>query len=187
MAEPSTASVFRRSMANRDNELVISGIARLWPGRSARNRWMTDSAGRMSNSIPPERKQVLSPGCRRSTMYATGLPNSSNTIPSMALASPRWTGHGVPDPRRPESLYLMCYDSDPAHIASTALPMRELQAALQHNIEAQRVIALADSCHSAGITEAGVRAVGVENAVNQSFAQLWKTRPGRAIFTSSEG
>jgi uncharacterized caspase-like protein len=103
------------------------------------------------------------------------------------LALIYFSGHGVPDPRRPESLYLMCYDSDPAHIASTALPMRELQAALQNNIEAQRVVVLADSCHSAGITEAGIRAVGVENAVNQSFAQLWKTRPGRVIFTSSEG
>lgn len=98
-----------------------------------------------------------------------------------------FSGHGVPDPLRPDNLYLMCYDSDPAHVASTALPMRDMQSALQHHIEAQRVIVLADACHSAGITTEGTRAVGVENKINHLLGELSQAKPGRLIFTSSEG
>jgi uncharacterized caspase-like protein len=96
-----------------------------------------------------------------------------------------FSGHGVPDPGHVDKLYLVCYDSDPNHIPSTALPMDDLQAALK-DVRAQRVVVLADACHSAGIAAEGKRGIGV-NRVNRSFLDLFETKPSAAIFTSSEG
>ncbi|MFA5865991.1 MAG: caspase family protein [Phycisphaerae bacterium] len=99
-----------------------------------------------------------------------------------------FSGHGTPSPQKPDQLYLMCHDSDPKHIASTAFPMHDLRTAIQYNIEAKRVLVLADACHSAGIASEGRRAVGLaQNTINRYLSQLSQSKPGAAIFTSSEG
>jgi uncharacterized caspase-like protein len=97
-----------------------------------------------------------------------------------------FSGHGLPDPDKPSNLYLMAYDSDPGTIASTGVPMWDIQSALARTIAAEQVVVLADACHSAGITE-GIKGIGVSRRFNSYFDELAKTRPGRVILTSCEG
>lgn len=101
-----------------------------------------------------------------------------------------FSGHGAPDPDKPDNLYLLTYDTDPDAIAGTAFPMWNLEAALKRNIEAERVVVFADACHSSGFGgDVGQRAVGRTpgNPINDYFRKLAETKPGRVIFTSSEG
>ena len=99
-----------------------------------------------------------------------------------------FAGHGMPDPQKPNQVSLACYDTDPAHLPSTGLPMTDVREALERHIESQRVVVLADACHSAGAASKGTRdanrAIGV---VSAEWARLTDVRPTSAIFTSSEG
>lgn len=63
-----------------------------------------------------------------------------------------WAGHGSPDPHEPDKLYLLGYDSDPKHMASTAYAMDEFQRDIR-NLRANSVILIADACHSAGVSD----------------------------------
>lgn len=95
--------------------------------------------------------------------------------------------HGAPESGRPDNLYLITYDTDPDDLASTAFPMWDMETALKRYIIADRVVVLADACHSAGVGgEAGLRSVGNANLINTYLANLQKTKPGRAIITASE-
>jgi len=59
--------------------------------------------------------------------------------------------HGAPDFDRPGNVYLLTHDTAPDDIAGTALPMREIDLSLKENLLAEKVIILADTCHSAAI------------------------------------
>ena len=63
-----------------------------------------------------------------------------------------WAGHGMPDPYDREKLYLLSYDSDPAHMASTGYAMDEFQRDIR-NLKAGKLILVADTCHSAGLSD----------------------------------
>ena len=98
-----------------------------------------------------------------------------------------FAGHGAPEIGRPENLYLISYDSDPDDLASTAFPMWDMETALERYIVAERVVVLADACHSAGVgPTAGLRSVGGNNLINTYLANLQKTKPGRVTITASE-
>lgn len=97
-----------------------------------------------------------------------------------------YSGHGMPDPGKASNLYLVAYDSDPDKIAATGFPMWDLDTALRRSVAAERVVAFVDTCHSAGATE-GVKGVKVGDEFNRYFDELAKSRPGRIVFTSSEG
>ena len=64
--------------------------------------------------------------------------------------------------------------------------MWDLDTAMHRTIAAQRVIVMADTCHSAGVTE-GVKGVKVGESFNRYFEALSRSRPGRVTFTSCEG
>lgn len=100
-----------------------------------------------------------------------------------------FSGHGAADPDRPDNLYLLTYDTDPADVAATAFPMDDVRKALETTIEAQRVVVLADACHSGGVAKntrtKGVQLGAANEAMNKYWSQLSQTGPGRAIFTSS--
>ena len=101
-----------------------------------------------------------------------------------------FSGHGASDPDRPENLYLLTYDTEPDDIAGTAFPMHDVKTALQTTIEAQRVVVLADACHSGGVAHnimsKGVRIGKANEALSTYWEQLARTTPGRVIFTSGE-
>lgn len=98
--------------------------------------------------------------------------------------------HGAPDPDRKENVYLLTHDTEPKDIAGTALPMREINAALSDNLRASKVVLFADTCHSASIGPAlGLKAENSaeQNAVVSRYSQkLGESRDGIALLTSSE-
>jgi hypothetical protein len=102
-----------------------------------------------------------------------------------------FSGHGTPDPTRPENLYLLPYDVDPGNIAATGFPMWDLEKVLYKTLRAQRVIVLADACHSGGVgAAAGERGIGLQEQAdlyNRYYTRLGNTSPGRVILSSSAG
>lgn len=97
--------------------------------------------------------------------------------------------HGAPDPERPSEVYLITHDTDPKDIASTGLPMSELEDSLRVTLNAERVILLADACHSAAAAggDAKRRSMIGEAAVFNRYLQtLSESRKGMAVLTSAE-
>ena len=95
--------------------------------------------------------------------------------------------HGAPDRDRPDILYLLTHDTDPKDIAGTALPMREINLSLRENLLAERVIIVADTCHSAGISKAGTRDAGENSGViNRYLQEVGESQKGIALLTSAE-
>lgn len=95
-----------------------------------------------------------------------------------------YAGHGAPDPSRPDNLYLLPYDTDLNAMAASAFPMWDVKTALRRQIQAERVIVIADACHSAGTTES---AVGGQdgNPIAGGFTQLF-TPSRRLTLTAAD-
>jgi uncharacterized caspase-like protein len=95
--------------------------------------------------------------------------------------------HGTPDPDGLDEVYLVTHDTDPADIAATALPMREVRYALEHTLKAERVVILADTCHSAALISGG-RRTATPNAqvMNQYLKSISDSKKGRAWLISAE-
>ena len=96
--------------------------------------------------------------------------------------------HGAPDPDRPQNVYLITHDTDPADIAGTAVPMEHIHDAVQpRNLYAERVVLIADTCHSAALGGAGRRSgIGETAAANRYLQSLSESKPTMAILTSAE-
>ena len=90
-----------------------------------------------------------------------------------------FAGHGAPDPTRPDNLYLLPYDADVKSLAATGFPMWDVKTALRRQIKAERVIVVADACHSGGTKD------GESNPINGSFGDLF-TPSRRVILTAAD-
>jgi hypothetical protein len=90
-----------------------------------------------------------------------------------------FAGHGAPDPRMPDNLYLLPADADVNALASTAFPMWDVKTALRRQIRAERVIVFADACHSGGARQ------GADNPTNGAFATLFE--PSRRLTLTAAG
>jgi hypothetical protein len=88
-----------------------------------------------------------------------------------------YAGHGAPDPKRPNNLYLLPYDVEVDNMGGTAVPMWELQAAFERTIRGP-VVALVDACHSAGVGQS------LQNLTHQGWTRLGQA-PDRAVITAS--
>jgi uncharacterized caspase-like protein len=97
--------------------------------------------------------------------------------------------HGAPDWRKPNVLYLLTHDTNPRNIAGTALLMREIDSCIRDYLNAEKVIIIADACHSAPIgTDAGRRnLVNSTEAMNRYFEALSKSKGGLVSLTSALG
>lgn len=105
-----------------------------------------------------------------------------------------WSGHGGADPGDPSSLFLLTYDTDPEHMPATGYAMEEFKNDIAR-LEARRVLILADTCHSAGISDPSVEHKGPPQAnrivegvkgVYVADSPAEQTGPMRMIFTSCE-
>ena len=100
-----------------------------------------------------------------------------------------FAGHGAPEPANPKNNYLLCYDTDPTLLETTAFPMWDINAALTRYIPSKHVIVLTDACHSGGIsTEIATRGMGTveNNLINQYLSDLSKSKEGIIVFTASQ-
>jgi uncharacterized caspase-like protein len=105
-----------------------------------------------------------------------------------------WAGHGAPDPGDPECHYLVTYDTDPEHMASTGYSMAELREDIGR-LKPEKLLVLADTCHAAGIGNPNIGLRGPEdNKIVDRFRGLRVAPrdetgaggPMRMIFTSCE-
>jgi Caspase domain len=96
-----------------------------------------------------------------------------------------YAGHGAPDPNRPDNLYLLPTDSDLDAMASTAFPMWDMKTALRRQIAAERVIVVADACHSAGTADGETVGGGDSNHIAGSFDKLF-TPSRRLMMTAAD-
>ncbi|MDZ8106420.1 MAG: caspase family protein [Nostoc sp. DedQUE12a] len=99
-----------------------------------------------------------------------------------------FASHGAPDIDRPNIVYLLTHDTDPRDISGTALPMREVDLSLKENLLAERVIIIADTCHSAAIGGGIGRRSAEKNSgvVNRYLQEVGTSRSGVALLTSAE-
>jgi len=91
-----------------------------------------------------------------------------------------FAGHGAPDSARPDNLYLLPYDTNLRSMAATGFPMWDVKTALRRQIAAERVIVIADACHSAGAREGMTE----ENPIAGGFSDLF-TPSRRLIMTAA--
>jgi hypothetical protein len=96
-----------------------------------------------------------------------------------------YAGHGAPDPARPDNLYLLPTDADLKSLAATGFPMWDVKTALRRQIAAERVIVIADACHSAGTADREVVGGAGQNAIAGGFAELF-TPSRRLMMTAAD-
>lgn len=94
-----------------------------------------------------------------------------------------YAGHGAPDPNRQNNLYLLPTDSDLDRLAATGFPMWDVKTALRRQIASERVLVIADACHSAGTADGDVVGGGESNAIAGGFAQLFS--PSRRLMMTA--
>ena len=96
--------------------------------------------------------------------------------------------HGTRDPQRPDNLYFLPHEADPADISGTGVPMRELEQALTETLHSRRVVVLVDTCHSGGVgwMFGGQRGAGDDAGdLNAYLGALSRSRGGVSVMTSA--
>ncbi len=100
-----------------------------------------------------------------------------------------FAGHGAPEQGDTQNLYLMCYDTDPERMPSTAYHMGDIETALERHIVSRNVIIFADACHSGGIGRNDLltlRNTKDDNLINFYLDRLRNSGDGRVVFTASD-
>lgn len=116
-----------------------------------------------------------------------GLVNFLKSAIDSDLVIIFFAGHGLPEPDRPQLLYLLTYDSDPSSLGTTAFPMWQIQDYLARYITSKRIVLFSDACHSGGITtDFATRGMATENnPINQYLVDLSRSKFGTIVFTAS--
>jgi hypothetical protein len=96
-----------------------------------------------------------------------------------------YAGHGAPDPGRPDNLYLLPVDTQLDRLAATGFPMWDVKTALRRQIAAERVLVIADACHSAGTADGEAVGGGDSNVIAGGFQQLF-TPSRRLMLTAAD-
>lgn len=92
-----------------------------------------------------------------------------------------FSGHGAYDPLRPKDFLFLTYDAEPEYLGTTAVKMSGLE--FLKGIEAERVLIIADACHSGGFSEMKPKA---RASSLKTFIQEVRSSSGRAIITSGK-
>jgi hypothetical protein len=94
-----------------------------------------------------------------------------------------YAGHGAPDPGRPDNLYLLPADTRLDALAATGFPMWDVKTALRRQIAAERVIVIADACHSAGTADGETVGGSDSNEIAGGFQELFS--PSRRLMMTA--
>jgi len=102
-----------------------------------------------------------------------------------------FAGHGSPDsPDTPNNLFLLPYDVQYDNITTTGFPMWDIETALKRFIKANKVVVIADSCHSGGvghsfdIARRANRGIRI-NPINKGIQNLSHVADGICIISAS--
>jgi ankyrin repeat protein len=93
-----------------------------------------------------------------------------------------FSGHGQYDPRRISDFYFAPYDVEPGYLAATGVKMSGLD--FLRSLETERVLVIADACHSGGFSEWTGSAKGLPPNI-EVFMRDFKHTTGRVILTSA--
>ncbi|MDX1495876.1 MAG: caspase family protein, partial [Longimicrobiales bacterium] len=96
-----------------------------------------------------------------------------------------YAGHGAPDPGRPDNLYLLPTDAELGSLAATGFPMWDVKTALRRQIAAERVLVIADACHSAGAADGDLVRGSGQNPIAGGFQGLF-TPSRRLMMTAAD-
>ncbi|NNK62833.1 MAG: caspase family protein [Gemmatimonadetes bacterium] len=96
-----------------------------------------------------------------------------------------YAGHGAPDPGRPDNLYLLPTDAELGALAATGFPMWDVKTALRRQIAAERVLVIADACHSAGAADGDLVAGDGGNPIAGGLQGLF-TPSRRLMMTAAD-
>lgn len=96
-----------------------------------------------------------------------------------------YAGHGAPDPGRPDNLYLLPTDAELGALAATGFPMWDVKTALRRQIAAERVLVIADACHSAGAADGELVGGSQDNPIAGGFQGLF-TPSRRLMMTAAD-
>ncbi len=94
-----------------------------------------------------------------------------------------YAGHGAPDPGRPDNLYLLPTDAELGALAATGFPMWDVKTALRRQIAAERVLVIADACHSAGAADGDLVGGSGHNPIAGGFQGLFS--PSRRLMMTA--
>ena len=103
-----------------------------------------------------------------------------------------FVGHGSPQsPDHPHNLYLLSYDTQYDNIAATGFPMWDIETALKRFIKANKVVVIADACHSGGVGQSfdiarrATRGITV-NPISSGFQNLSQIGDGVCVISASD-
>ncbi len=95
-------------------------------------------------------------------------------------------GHGVQDAVNPDNYFFLAHDSEPANLGGTAIPMWDLGNVMDYTIRAQRILVMADTCHSGAVLgRGGPQDAGSLNFFNKYLETLARKK-GRLVLTASQ-
>ena len=100
-----------------------------------------------------------------------------------------YCGHGAPAPARPAQGYLLCHDSNPERLETTAFAISEIGDAVERGLlRAGRTLVLVDAAHRGGVAAPGLKDLTVRRmSVTPAVLALGKTPNLRAVVSASPG
>jgi hypothetical protein len=147
--------------------------------RAVRDFLMSDAAGPFDEVLYLENEQATGAAMREALFVFLQQADWDDLVVIY------YAGHGAPDPGRPDNLYLLPTDTDLGALASTGFPMWDVKTALRRQIAAERVIVIADACHSAGTADGETVGGGDSNQIAGGFQQLF-TPSRRLMMTAAD-
>jgi len=93
--------------------------------------------------------------------------------------------HGMPDPQRPDDMYLLAHDTDLDNLPVTAIDMGLVQQAVRDAFSYNTIV-FTDACHSGAVGD-GTRVGSDNNRINEVFLdRMGSSTGGVVMFTASE-
>lgn len=147
--------------------------------RAVRDFLLSDAAGPFDEVLYLENEQATGAAMREALFVFLQQADWDDLVVIY------YAGHGAPDPGRPDNLYLLPTDTELDALAATGFPMWDVKTALRRQIAAERVLVIADACHSAGTADGETVGGGATNEIAGGFQALF-TPSRRLMMTAAD-